>query len=110
MTLSVDWTRADDRLVVTAGGEIDAGSADRLSEEVSRARAGDEESVVLDLTAVEFLDSAGLATLVEIASVCHKAEQSFTLVATTRAVLNPLKLTGLDQIFTITGKIPERSR
>lgn len=110
MTLSVDWTRTDDRLVVTVNGEIDAGTAERVNDEFSRARQGDERSVVLDLTGVGFLDSAGLAAVVEIASVCHKADQSFTVAATTRAVLHPLKLTGLDRILNVSGEVPELSR
>lgn len=109
MTLTVEWTRAENMLVVTVGGEIDTSTAGRLAEEIAHARTGDEDSMVLDLTAVDFLDSAGLAALVELASLCHKAGQPFTLVATSRAVLNPLRLTGLDQIFTIAAKVPEPS-
>ncbi|GAB3007866.1 STAS domain-containing protein [Amycolatopsis acidiphila] len=109
MALTVEWERARDVLVVSVAGEVDASSAARLQEGVAAARTADVPAsalVVLDLNRVDFLDSAGLAVLVEVASDCHKAEQELRIVATSRAVLNPLKLTGLDQIFTITDSVP----
>jgi anti-sigma B factor antagonist len=109
VTLTVEWTRARDVLVVSVAGDVDASSAPRLQDSVAAARTGEgplPALVALDLTRVDFLDSAGLATLVEVASDCHKAEQELRIVATSRAVLNPLKLTGLDQIFTIVDSVP----
>lgn len=109
MALTVEWERARDVLVVSANGEVDAGTATRLQEGIAAARSADvPESplLALDLTHVGFLDSAGLAVLVEVASDCHKAEQELRIVANSRAVLNPLKLTGLDQIFTIVDSVP----
>ncbi|GAA4658571.1 MULTISPECIES: STAS domain-containing protein [Amycolatopsis] len=109
MSLTVEWTRGRGRLVVSVSGEVDAGSSPRLQEGIAAAHAADEPpspTLVLDLDRVEFLDSAGLAVLVETASDCHKAGQELRLVATGRAVLNPLKLTGLDQIFTVLDAVP----
>ena len=109
MTLTVEWRRGRDLLLVAASGEVDASASTRLQEGIAAAHAVDEPAsptLVLDLTHVDFLDSAGLAVLVETASDCHKAGQELRLVATTRAVLNPLKLTGLDQIFTIVDTVP----
>lgn len=109
MSFSVEWTRVRDMLIVSVAGELDANAAPRLKEGVAASRAQDVPTsalVVLDLTHVEFLDSAGLAVLVQVASDCHKADQELRLVATSRAVLKPLELTSLDQIFTITGSVP----
>jgi anti-sigma B factor antagonist len=109
VALTVQWERARDALVVSVAGEVDAASAPRLQEGVAAARAAGGPApalVALDLNHVAFLDSAGLAVLVEVASDCHKAEQELRIVATSRAVLNPLKLTGLDQIFTIVDSVP----
>ncbi|BFU45329.1 STAS domain-containing protein [Krasilnikovia sp. MM14-A1004] len=56
--------RPDGTLVVTATGEIDMSNADAFSRALAQARRGvDGGSFVVDLTGVEYLDSAGLAAL-----------------------------------------------
>jgi anti-sigma B factor antagonist len=52
----------DGSLVIGAAGEIDMSNASALSDALAEARRR-EEAFVLDLTAVEYLDSAGLAVL-----------------------------------------------
>ena len=48
--------------VVTAVGEIDMSNADRFRDALGQA-AGDDGRLVVDLTGVEYLDSAGLYVL-----------------------------------------------
>ncbi|WP_279537801.1 STAS domain-containing protein [Amycolatopsis acidicola] len=103
----MECAHTPESVVVVADGEVDASTAARFKETVADAREnGKHADVYLDLTAVTFLDSAGLAALVEVASQCHNADQKLRLVCTTRAVLNPIKLTGLDQVFTIVDSRP----
>ncbi|UJW29615.1 anti-sigma factor antagonist [Saccharothrix sp. AJ9571] len=102
MSLAVRWKHTPAKLVVTVEGEIDTRTVVRLKESVTAAReAGEDLDLVVDLTKVTFLNSAGLAALVEIASQCHRDGQQLRLVCTTRVVLNPIRLTGLDRVFTI---------
>ncbi|OXM72746.1 MULTISPECIES: STAS domain-containing protein [Amycolatopsis] len=108
--LKVEWAYRPDALVVTVTGEIDAGTVIHLRDGLDAARAGapvpPPRAVVLDLQQVGFLDSGGLALLVEVSRECAAAGQDLTLVATNRGVLRPLELTGLDRVFTITGAVP----
>jgi anti-anti-sigma factor len=53
---------ADGTPVVTAVGEIDMSNADRFRDALGQA-AGDGGRLVVDLTGVEYLDSAGLRAL-----------------------------------------------
>ncbi|HVV12785.1 STAS domain-containing protein [Amycolatopsis sp.] len=107
MGLTVEWAHTPESVVVTADGDVDASTATRFKEAVAQAReSGDYTDVYLDLNRVTFLDSAGLAALVEVASQCHNADQKLRLVCTTRTVLNPIKLTGLEQVFTIVDSLP----
>ena len=53
---------ADGTPVVTAIGEIDMSNADRFRNALGQA-AGDSGRLVVDLTGVEYLDSAGLHAL-----------------------------------------------
>ncbi|GHE90560.1 hypothetical protein GCM10017786_23570 [Amycolatopsis deserti] len=108
--LKVEWAYRSDALVVTVTGEIDAGTVVHLRDGLEAARAGapvpPPRAVVLDLQQVGFLDSGGLALLVELSHECEAAGQELSLVCTNRAVRRPLELTGLDRVFTITGAVP----
>lgn len=55
--------RADGRSVVTATGEIDMTNTDALAGTVDAALADATGPLVIDLTAVGYLDSAGLSVL-----------------------------------------------
>ena len=55
--------RLDGTQVLTAVGEIDMSNADSFREALNRASAADGRLVVVDLTGVEYLDSAGLTVL-----------------------------------------------
>ena len=60
-----------------------------------------DDGLVIDLSGVQFLGSAGLAVLVETQKSARAREVSLRLIATTRAVTRPLEVTGLIDLFTI---------
>ena len=65
MTTALTLTRgndADGAPVLTAVGEIDMSNADRFRDALGQA-AGDDGRLVVDLTGVEYLDSAGVHAL-----------------------------------------------
>lgn len=100
--LDVEWVRHGARVVVTAVGDVDAATAPRLQDAITAARAGTGlAAVVVDLTAVGFLDSSGLAVLAEAEQHCAAAGQRLQVRADNRAVLVPLRITGLDQLLSL---------
>jgi anti-sigma B factor antagonist len=66
-------------------------------------RAVDEPAaaVVVRLDDVDFLASTGLGVLVEVAHRAQVSGARLRLVCSSRTVLRPLELTGLDQVFDI---------
>jgi anti-sigma B factor antagonist len=54
--------RADGRWVLSVAGEVDMSNAGTLADALTRARDGDGPLIV-DLSAVQYLDSAGLTAL-----------------------------------------------
>jgi anti-sigma B factor antagonist len=89
-------TGPDGSPVLSAAGEIDMSNAETFSATLAVARqsAGDEPLTV-DLTKVEYIDSAGLAVLLPHAD-------HLRLVATT--LLAPvLRVAGLDDLTTVLG-------
>lgn len=87
-------------VVVEVCGEIDLATADRVAAAVEAGLAGAPTALVLDLTEVSFLDSAGLSLLAR-AHMAAGERTPFRVVATQRAVLNPIQLTGMDKMLNL---------
>jgi anti-sigma B factor antagonist len=82
--------------VVRVSGEVDAMTAPRLAAAVTAALDG-ERPVVVDLTSVTFLDSAGLAALVRVTERGERRGEPLRIVVDhNRPVLRPIQITGLD--------------
>jgi anti-anti-sigma factor len=83
-------------VVLEVAGEIDMITAPELAEALTAALAEHPPEVVAELSAVTFLDSAGLHVLI----TAHTAAQGttrFAVVAGSSATARPLQITGLDQ-------------
>ncbi|MBV9921028.1 MAG: STAS domain-containing protein [Pseudonocardia sp.] len=78
-------------------GEIDTLTAGALERALSGLLAEPAEVLVVDLTAVTFLASSGLAVLIRTAN--EAGERRLRLVAAARAVRRPMEITGSDQLF-----------
>lgn len=94
--------------VVTVAGEIDIATAPDLAEALRGVLEDEPEAVVIDLTAVPFLGSSGLAVLTGFQQRAEPA--GVRLVADQYAVLHPLRLTRLDSVFPIFGTRGEAVR
>ncbi|WP_063821733.1 STAS domain-containing protein [Nocardia pneumoniae] len=82
--------------VVIVHGEVDMASAPRLQAALDEAQRGGKPLVV-DMSEVEFLGSAGLSVLL----VASEAEQAPLRVVASDAVRRPIELTGLDKLLSV---------
>jgi anti-anti-sigma factor len=80
--------------VIRVSGALDLALAPKLRQFVDRALRHGPELVVVDLTDVDFLASAGMATLVEANRLCRPAV-GLHVVAAGRRTMRPLELTRL---------------
>lgn len=96
-------------MVVAVQGEVDMLTVARLqaaAEEALREAAG--LPVVVDLTAVTYLGSHGLAALVEAASKAESHGEPLRLVVDeTRPVVRPLQVSGLDEVLALYYSVEE---
>ncbi|RKT56551.1 anti-anti-sigma factor [Saccharothrix australiensis] len=92
--------------VVAATGEIDMLTAPDLRADVL-GRMEDAATLVLDMSSVSFLGSAGLAVLVEASQHAKRRGTAFRVVAVERAVTRPLAATGLGEVFSVYGSVAE---
>jgi anti-anti-sigma factor len=86
--------------VVTVGGEIDLATAAILETAIANVLGGAPSALVIELSAVTFMASAGLQLLV---ATHEKVSRSagFAVVANGPATSRPIQLTGLDEIFAL---------
>jgi anti-sigma B factor antagonist len=97
---------------VFATGEVDVLTAGRLRASVNKAlREAENRPVVVDLTAVTFLGSHGLAALADAASTAQQRRDPLRVVVDvvdeTPAVIRPLQITGLDGVLSLYYSVEE---
>jgi anti-sigma B factor antagonist len=88
-------------VTVTVVGEVDTFTAPVLRSTLDSQLELQPKELVIDLSGVQFLGSAGLAVLVETQKSSRSREVELRLIASTRAVTRPLEVTGLIDLFTI---------
>ncbi|MEC3980569.1 STAS domain-containing protein [Amycolatopsis sp. H20-H5] len=93
LDLSLRWQ--DEVAIVTAAGEIDLLTAPEWAEVVADAASSTPRLLVLDLTGVTFLSSAGLQVIASASQ--NPAVAATRVVAEARAVTRAITLTGLDR-------------
>jgi len=92
--IAIDVVPIDAGVVLSVAGEIDLLTADQLSEALAPEVAR-HPLVVVDLTAVGFLSSSGLAALALAHRAAVQAGHELRLVAGNRVTLRPIQITGM---------------
>jgi anti-sigma B factor antagonist len=97
--VTFEVTAAGSTVRIRALGEIDSSSAGALRAELDAVLDGTPGEVVLDLTGVTFLDSAGLSTLAAAHRRAGGDGVRLRVLASGRAVMRPLQITGLWELL-----------
>jgi anti-anti-sigma factor len=96
---------ADGVVVLHVSGELDTTSAQELARPLRANLVEGIRAVVVDLTGVRFLGSAGLEALVIGQQRATELDVEFVVVATSRATVRPIEATGLNSVFTIVDSV-----
>jgi len=99
MNLATHVTERAGCVFVTVDGELDLGTADQLHETLRSAIADGTGPIVLDLEALQFCDSAGLAVLVKTHNLLAGEGRRLVIASPSTAVSRVLELSGLDQVI-----------
>ena len=83
----------EETCLIKAGGELDRSTADRLSSALDAARA-DGVTTLLDLSAVSFIDTAGLRVLLCSGAAFDAHDRAWFIVGASSAVWRVVELTG----------------
>ena len=87
-------------------GEVNMSNSTTLKKQIFNI-ISDKKSILLDMTKLNFIDSSGIATLIE---GLHKAQSlglKFVIVGASNLPLKMLELSQLDKVFTLFSSIQE---
>jgi len=90
--------QVDRAVVLTVSGEVDMLSAPQLAEAIQSALASKPAALIVDLSKVGFLASAGMTVLVS-AQADTVPPTRFVVVAQGAATSRPIKLMGIDSVL-----------
>jgi anti-sigma B factor antagonist len=98
--LEIDTVQGGDDLCLRLSGELDLAFVDRVEEAIRVAEKSTARAIVIDLSELEFLDSAGLAMLLRAHSRSREDGQTLSFVPSTHdGVIQLIALTGTSKIF-----------
>ncbi|MBP8131017.1 MAG: STAS domain-containing protein [Candidatus Hydrogenedentes bacterium] len=101
MALELQTAEAGGRCVIHVTGEVDLYASPELRAAILKAVSGSGDGVAVDLSQVAYMDSSGVATLVEGLKSAGQKKVAFSLLAPSQAVLKVLQLSRLDSVFDI---------
>ncbi len=87
-------------VIACLGGDVDLENSPRARELLLEC-VGRGKKVLVDLSGVSYIDSSGVASLVEAYPVAKRNKTDFALVSVNTAALRVLELARLDKVFTI---------
>lgn len=104
----MDHSIREDRgvLVIALAGDVDLESSPRARSLLLDC-VGRNRTVLVDMSAIAYIDSSGVASLVEAFQSARKAGSRFALVAVSDAALRVLQLARLDRIFSIHASLDD---
>ncbi|MFT3873272.1 MAG: anti-sigma factor antagonist [Nocardioides sp.] len=103
MDLTLSTREVGDKTIVSVGGEIDVYTAPKLRDTITELVGDGRYQIIIDMEAVEFLDSTGLGVLVGGLKKVRAHDGSLELVCTQDRLLKIFRITGLAKVFPIHG-------
>jgi len=97
----IEADKTADETIITVEGDIDLYSSPELRKVVLKAVPKAAIGVGIHLGGITYMDSSGVATLVEGLRSAKEHGKAFTLIAPSTAVVKVLELARLDSIFEV---------
>ena len=105
--MKVEVTERDGANVVAVEGDVDMSTAPDLRQILQRVVSNRPDAVIVDLSGVPYIDSSGLATLVECYQGTQRGGGRMGLSGLSQSVFEVFRMTHLDKHFTIYSTLDE---
>ena len=96
----IEFNRSGDTCTIFAKGEIDLSNSNELRKTILGVLKTDQK-VRVNLSDVNYIDSSGIASLVEGLQMAKSQKKSFVLIQPSEQVKAIMELARLDKVFTI---------
>ena len=93
--MNVDTSERDGRFEVAVSGEVDVHTAPDLRAELNRLAGEGAAHVIVDLEAVDFIDSTGLSVLLGAHRKAEEDGRRFEVRTTSERTIKLLRISGL---------------
>ena len=107
--LEIHTENINDGVIVRPVGEIDLSSAAHLRQRLSQVQGGQPDRLVINLSDVPYMDSSGVATLVEAMQISRRTGTKLVLCALQDKVRSIFEIARLDMVFSIVESVDEAS-
>lgn len=104
MDIEINPRQVGAHVVLDVSGEVDVHTAPMLDAALTGHLDEGAESLVLDLSAVEFLDSTGLGVLIKTLKRSREQGAAFQLVINDR-ISKVFRITGLEELFSFSADV-----
>lgn len=96
-------------IVMTPSGDVDLSCSRELQTYIKRALEGKPKSLIVNLEKVPYMDSSGVATLVEAMQIARKQSTKLVLCGLQDKVRSIFEIARLDRVFTIAADVQAAS-
>ncbi|MCF8482611.1 MAG: STAS domain-containing protein [Rhodospirillum sp.] len=102
--MKVDIRELGKVTVVAVTGEVDLQTSPKLREALIESLKANT-ALVVDLGAVDYIDSSGITSLLEALKLAKEKKVSFTLAKVSPGAMRVIQLGRLDKVFTIVDSV-----
>jgi anti-sigma B factor antagonist len=100
-TMKISSEKQGNATIVAPEGDIDLGRSPTLRSSLREAQAGKPQRLVVDLSGVDYMDSSGVATLVEALQNARRGGTKMVLCCMKDRVRSIFEIARLDTVFAI---------
>ncbi len=104
--MAYDVRSEGETTIVALSGEVDLDNSPQVRA-VLLESVREKREILVEMSAVSYIDSSGIASLVEAYQSARRGSTGFALVAVSDAAMRVLELARLDQVFRIHASITD---
>lgn len=93
--------------IIELSGEVDLYYSPKARKQILKSLRK-KHHVLVDLSAVEYIDSSGVASLVEGLQLARSTQLEFGLIGVSDSAMQVLQLARLDKVFSIHASVTDR--
>lgn len=99
--MDIPIERNDGTLVAAPAGRIDGFNAQEFHQSLTGAISGDDTAVLVDMSGLNYISSAGLRSILMIAKALWQRKARFMLCSLSGSISEVFKMSGFDKIIEI---------